>query len=133
MWISPELASKECKSLESLRLATDPSAEHTGILDQLKQVSLYTDCLGDKHWSEPDDVIDSDLAKSIVAIAKLLAKGDEIEVTEIELWIEHVRPSYGRPLPEMKDTLKQWWQAMHVHGLKVNELDSFEQFVDGAP
>jgi AbiV family abortive infection protein len=97
-WILPELAGKGARDLESLRLASDPSAEHTAILDQVKQIGLYTDCMGDAHWSEPDKVIDGSFARSLVGIADLLAKKKVVTVKEIELWVEHTQPSYGAPL-----------------------------------
>ncbi|MBN1085452.1 AbiV family abortive infection protein [Erwinia aphidicola] len=38
------------------------TTEHPFALDQLKQISFYTDCLGKAHWSIPDNVIDRDTA-----------------------------------------------------------------------
>ena len=37
-WILPELVAKGADTLESLRLAADPLAEHTAIIDQIKQL-----------------------------------------------------------------------------------------------
>ena len=54
-WILPSLVADGARDLDSLRLATDSSAEHTAVLDQVKQLGLYTDCLGDAHWSEPGE------------------------------------------------------------------------------
>ena len=42
-WILPELAAKGARTLDELRPATDKDAEHTVTLDNLKQLSLYTD------------------------------------------------------------------------------------------
>ena len=70
MWILPDLVQQGAKDLNSLQPAADASAEHTGILDQVKQISLYTDCLGNAHWSEPEDAIDEKLAEALVAVQR---------------------------------------------------------------
>ena len=42
-WILPELVAKGARDLDSLRLASNSSAPHTALLDQVKQIGLYTD------------------------------------------------------------------------------------------
>ena len=116
-WIIPELYLKGARTLESLHLASDPSAEHTALLDQLKQVSLYIDCLGAANWSEPDDAIDEALSGSLVTIADLLAKGRTITELEIQLWITHMRATYGASLERQKISLENWYAAMKENGL----------------
>ena len=116
-WIIPELYMKGARTLESLRLASDPSGEHTALLDQLKQISLYTDCLGNANWSEPEDIIDAELSRSLVIIADLLAKGQTVTELEIQLWIEHMRPTYGESLKRQKFSLDTWYAAMKENGL----------------
>ncbi|HZD52549.1 MAG TPA: AbiV family abortive infection protein, partial [Woeseiaceae bacterium] len=130
-WILPELAGKGARDLESLRLASDPSAEHTAILDQVKKIGLCTDCMGDAHWSEPDRVIDESLARSLVGIADLLAKKKVVTVKEIELWVEHMQPSYGAPLECMKAALLNWYAAMQERGLWEEGAIHVETFVRG--
>jgi AbiV family abortive infection protein len=130
-WILPELAAKGARDLEALRLATDPPAEHTAILDQIKQIGLYTDCLGDAHWSEPDKVVDKNLAGSLVGIADLFARNKGVTVKEVELWVEHMGPSYGAPLEWMKTALLNWYAAMREHGLWEEGEIPVETFVRG--
>ena len=129
-WILPELVAKGARDLDSLRLATDSSAEHTALLDQDKQIGLYTDCLGDAHWSEPEKVIDENTSRSLVGIADLLAKGGVVTVKEIELWVEHMRPAYGAPL-EMKTALLDWFAAMRENKLLEDSDIPVEAFVRG--
>lgn len=128
-WILPELAARGARDLESLRLAADPSAEHTAVLDQVKQIGLYTDCMGDAHWSEPDRVVDEGIARLLVGIADLFAKNKTITVKEVELWVEHMRPSYGAPLECMKAALLSWYAAMREHGLWEEGVICVENFV----
>ena len=130
-WILPELVAKGARDLDSLRLAADSSAEHTATLDQLKQIGLYTDCLGDAHWSEPTKVIDENLARSLVGIANLLAREGTVTEKEIELWIEHMQPVRGAPTVLMKSALLNWFDAMRQHGLWEDDKIGVEAFVWG--
>ena len=45
-WTLPDLVAKGARCLDALRLAADPSGTHTLLLDQVKQLGLYTDCPG---------------------------------------------------------------------------------------
>ena len=130
-WILPELVLKGARDLDSLRLATDSSAEHTVLLNRIKQIGLYTDCWGDAHWSEPEQVIDEKTSKSLVAIADLLAKSRAVTVKEVELWIEYMRPVEGSSLEQMKTALLDWYAAMHKNGLWEDGDIPVEAFVRG--
>ena len=131
MWILPSLVRQGARDLDSLRLASDPSAEHTSILDQLKQVSLYTDCFGSAHWSEPDNAVDEDLAGALVNIAALFAKRESVTAKEMELWVEHMRPVYGARLERMKTALLAWYSSLQENGLWDEDGVSVEEFVLG--
>lgn len=133
MWILPDLVARGARDLDSLRLAADSAAVHTAMLDQLKQLGLYTDCLGDAHWSEPANVIDESLARSLVSIADLLVSKETVTEKEIELWIEHMRPDYGAPLGRMKAALLNWYTAMSQNGLWEDGDIGVEAFVVGKP
>ena len=116
-WVIPELYRDGARTLESLRLAATPSAPHTALLDQLKQISLYVDCLGDANWSEPEAVIDESLSRYIVGTADMLAKGGTITELEVRLWIEHMSPTYDQSLERQKTSLQSWYAAMKENGL----------------
>ena len=111
-WILPQLVARGARDLDSLRLATDSSADHTALLDQIKQLGLYTDCLGHAHWSEPADVINESLASSLVGIADLLVNAEIVSEREMALWVEHMRPNSGAPLDQMRAALLNWYAAM---------------------
>ena len=70
-WILPDLIAAGARDLDSLQLAMQPDAEHTAILNNVKQIGLYSDCLGSVHWSEPEKVINKQLAQMLVRIAVL--------------------------------------------------------------
>jgi hypothetical protein len=59
-------------------------------LDQLKQVAIYTDCLGKANWSTPERVISKDLALAMIANAEIFASRKAVTSEEIELWIEYM-------------------------------------------
>ena len=130
-WILPDLVAKGARSLDALRLAADPSGTHTLLLDQVKQLGLYTDCLGPRNWTEPKAVIDEARATQLVSIADLLARERTFTSREIELWIEHMGPVYGAPLDEMKAALLRWFAAMREAGLYADGSVNVEGFVWG--
>ena len=94
-WILPELVEAGARDLDSLHLAAQPDAKHTALLNNVKQIGLYSDCLGNTQWSEPEKVIDRSLAQSLVQIADLFATKEGVTPKEIELWIAHLGPAYG--------------------------------------
>ena len=130
-WILPELVAKGARSLDALRPAADPSASHTLLLDQLKQLGLYTDCLGPQTWTEPALVVDQPLAEQLVSIADLLAREKLFTSRELELWTEHMQPVYGAPLDEMKAALLRWYDAMREAGLHTDGDIDVERFIWG--
>lgn len=130
-WILPDLVTQGARDLDSLRLAADPSSEHTAVLNQVKQIGFYTDCWGDAHWSDPEAVIDENVSRSLVGIAELLAKSRVVTVKEVELWIKHMRPVYGAPLDEMKTALLDWYSEMRENNLWEDGDISVEAFVRG--
>ena len=130
-WLLPQLAAQGAKKLEDLRPLFDENAEHPYLLDQLKQLGLYTDCLGTANWSSPTAAISKELAETLVATARLLASGSSGECSEreIELWVEHVGPVWRHDLGWMKQALVNWYAAMQDAGLKPKGDNTMEQFV----
>ena len=130
-WILPDLVAAGARDLESLRLATQPDAEHTALLNNVKQIGLYSDFLGNAHWSEPEKAIDRRLAQMLVKIADLFATKEAITPEEIELWIAHLGPAYGAPLETMKEALINWYRAMNEAGLLKEDDTVVKEFVMG--
>lgn len=129
-WIFVDLVLGGARQLEDFRSMYDKDAEHPHLLDQLKQITLYTDCLGDRHWSEPAVAMDRAGAEQIIRVAELLAQSPkrEIQAREIELWIEHMGPTRERPMDEMKVSFREWNEAMKCEGLieeNSADLDDF--------
>lgn len=130
-WIIPQLVSQGARTMQSMAAAVEPDAEHAGILDALKQISLYTDCLGKAHWSVPDDVIDEALVRSLVSSAEMMWGSRAITVREIELWVQIVGPHYNQN--SMAEAVIQWQQAMVAEGLTGTAPEALAAFMRGEP
>ena len=61
------------------------ASDHTLTLDNLKQLSLYTDCLGTRHWTELGWVVDRALAKALITISDALARSKPATPEEIKI------------------------------------------------
>ena len=130
-WILPDLVAAGARDLDSLQLAAQADAEHTALLNNVKQIGFYSDCLGNFHWSEPAKVIDKRPAQLVVKIADLFATRDTVTPEAMELWIAHLGPAYRAPLETMKAALLNWYRAMNEAGL-LNEDDMIvREFVMG--
>ena len=128
-WLLPALAASGARKLDDLRPLFDQDSEHPFLLDQLKQLGFYTDCLGTGQWSVPTEVIDEHLARMLVKLADVLAKSKDVTEKEIQLWIEHVGPIWKRDPSWMKTALANWYAAMQAAGLAPEGENKMEQFV----
>ena len=129
-WILPSLAAQGARQLRHLAETVERDAEHTAILNSLKQVGLYTDCYGSNaHWSEPSEIIDGGLARTLVGIAELLSKEKVVSPREIELWVRHLSPLWNTS--EKPHALIRWATALHREGLSDTTPEEFARFVLG--
>jgi len=130
MWTFPSLFASGARKLEDFRPLFGHDAEHPYLLDQLKQIACYTDCLGKAHWSVPDEVIDESLARSIVNTAKILAGSPNHTEQEMALWIEHMSPAFAsKDFDSMKQALMNWHHAMQTKGLASDSPNDMEHFI----
>jgi AbiV family abortive infection protein len=133
-WLLPQLVAGGARKLDDLRPLFDENSDHPYVLDQIKQLGFYTDCLGQAHWSTPDAVIDKDLAQMLVKVATILADKREYTTTEVDLWVEHVGPVWKKDHALMKQALINWHAAMQKSGLVLESTNEMEQFVrEGLP
>ena len=90
MWILPDLVHRGARTLKGFRDAANPQGEHTALIDAVKQIAFYTDFLGVRNWSEPQEVVSQELASGIYAIAKVLCANREVREEENRLWVKHL-------------------------------------------
>ena len=128
-WVMPQLVADGAKKIEDFRPLYDEMSDHPHLLDQLKQLGFYTDCLGKAHWSKPAEVIDEKLARMLVETARILALGSKHSEKEIQLWIEHVGPVWKKDMAWMKQAVVNWYAAMQAEGLAKEGPNTMEQFV----
>lgn len=129
--ILPELVQQGARTMSAMASAVDAKAEHTGLLDAVKQISLYTDCLGDRHWSVPSEVVDESLARSMLHSAKMMWGSRTVSVRELELWGQLVGPHYGQST--MVGAIVEWQKAMLAEGLSETQPEELEAFMRGRP
>ncbi|MEZ9557322.1 AbiV family abortive infection protein [Vibrio splendidus] len=130
MWLFPSLVQSGSKTLSEFKALFSDDADHPMMLDDLKQIGFYTDCLGTRHWSVPDEIIDKMSTKNILSVARVLCKERSYSKREIELWIKHIKPVWKSPTPLMQDALKYWYKQMVKEGLAAEGAMSFDEFID---
>ena len=128
-WLLPQLAEQGARKLDDFKPLFEETSDHPYVLDQLKQIAFYTDCLGGAHWSMPQEVIDGALAKMLIQVARVLAKDKQVSKTEVDLWIKHIGPVWKRDPSWMKQALCNWYQEMQDAGLAPAGENEMEKFI----
>jgi AbiV family abortive infection protein len=130
-WLLPQLVEQGARKLDDFKPLFEESSDHPYVLDQLKQIAFYTDCLGRAHWSMPQEVIDESLAKMLIQVAKILARDKHVSKTEIELWIKNIGPVWKRDPSWMKQALCNWYREMQDVGLAPAGENKMDKFIRG--
>jgi len=128
-WILPDLVAKGARKLDDFYPMVDRKSDHPEVLDTVKQLGFYSDCLGNAHWSMPEDVVDETLAAQLVTSAEILAPERSVSGRELELWIKHVVPVWNSSEEWMKKALVNWYADMQAEGLAPSGENAMETFV----
>ena len=128
-WLLPQLVAAGARKLDDLKTLFDESSDHPFILDQVKQLGFYTDCLGNAHWAVPWEVIDEAIARTILKVAKILAGEREHTEKEVALWIQHIGPVWKQNPLWMKQAIINWYAAMQEAGLAPEGSNQMEHFI----
>lgn len=129
-WILPDLVAKGARKLEDFSAMVDKGSDHPLVLDTLKQIGFYSDCLGKGHWSLPQEVVGAEFAENLVQTAELLAPQRVISIRELELWTKHMGAVWGTTSTAMKSALVQWYAEMQREGLSSAGVNQMEVFVN---
>jgi AbiV family abortive infection protein len=116
-WILPDLVASGARSLEDFRPMIDSTSDHPAILDSIKQLGFYSDCLENAHWSDPKSIVDEALATQLVKTAEILSPARVVTVRELELWVKHMAPVWKKSADWMKAALVNWYAEMQAEGL----------------
>jgi len=130
-WILADLLKSGARKLEDFRPMFENDAEHPFLLDHVKQIGFYTDCLGNSNWSIPENAIDEGLSKMLVGLAKVFASKKRMTEKEIELWIKHIGPVWKQNMGWMQQALKNWYCEMQECSLAPEGENAMEDFIRG--
>ena len=128
-WIVGELAAKGAKTLDELRPIVDADSDHPNVLDNLKQLCLYTDCVNNSKWTSPDAMEMKELAPYLLLMAKAFIKGSDVTEKELQLWRFHVLPAKHGSFEESKRAVANWWADMRANGLSSATEEEIEAFL----
>jgi AbiV family abortive infection protein len=112
MWVF-EAYVTENPNIEDFRPLYSSENDAPGILDAIKQLGFYSDCLGTAHWSIPDSAVDERLALQLRHTAQaLVPQGDSAMSTaaELHLWVKHLKPVWRKEMLLMKQALIACYQ-----------------------
>ena len=120
---------KGARSLEELRPLVDPDSDHPDVLDQLKQLCIYTDCFIKGKWSSPDEVEVMSLAPYLLKMAQILGKPKTITAEEVKLWRKHLLPVKNASMEMQKHAVSAWYTEMTSRGLSNTTEQDVRHFL----
>jgi AbiV family abortive infection protein len=130
LWALPLALQNGAKSIWDIgKKLFDDKNKYAAVLDQIKQLGFYTDCIGNGRWISPED-LPQEIAVGIVSIAEWLSEKDSISSKEIELWIEHMRPVWKKHEEVAELGLLKWFSALQEEGLFPKDIN-VERYIDG--
>ena len=106
--------------IEDFRPLYAPENNAPQVLDALKQIGFYSDCLGAAHWSIPETVVDEQLARQLHVTAQaLVLSGDSAMTTapELRLWVKHMKPVWRKDMLSMKQAVITCYQEAADRGI----------------
>ena len=130
-WLLPDLVKSGASTLDELYPLVDPESSHPIVLDQIKQAGFYTDLLRGSVWSYPSVAVAEELARSLVDRAGSLLSKRSHTTREVELWVEHVGPTWRGSMDDMKASVESWHSAMVEEGLATERVPTMRNFLFG--
>jgi len=131
LWILEEMVRGGARKLDDFGPMFDPESYHPYILDQIKQLAFYTDCVGKGKWVEPANVIKEEFAKSLVEIAERLASEHLVTPKEIELWVKHMGPVQKSSPAWFKQAFQNYYSELQEKGLAPPSDNVITQLIEG--
>jgi AbiV family abortive infection protein len=131
LWILNDIVRSGARKLEDFGRMFDPESDHPYVLDQIKQLAFYTDCVGKGKWAEPSNVIKEQHARSFVEIAEQLASGHVVTPEEIELWVKHMGPVQKSSATWFKKAFQNYYAELQERGLAPPGENVATQLIEG--
>lgn len=96
------------------------------LLETLKQLSLYTDCVGSGRWMSPchiaEDII-KPFAEGLIKIGELHSSIHHRTVRDIEILIEYVKPVKHQPKEVIEYAMAEYMRKLQQEGLMPAKID----------
>lgn len=132
-WIVPSLFIGGARKLDEFKTAFESTESHGQDIDNIKQLSFYTDIFGKGIWSHPQKAIDKKFARMILEFANVPTKKGSIGIESekgLELWVNHMKPVWKeQKMAEMKKALIECYKEAESKGIiekgKASEMKDF--------
>jgi AbiV family abortive infection protein len=131
LWILSDMVQRGARKLDDFGPMFNPESDHPYVLDQIKQLGFYVDCVGKGKWAEPCNVINDALAKSFVETAELFASEKSVTHAHMELWVKHMGPVQGGSLAWMKKAFENYYAELQERGLEAAGDNLASQLIEG--
>lgn len=104
-------------------------------VENIKQLSIYTDYFKKNKWSSPANVVNQKLAKTILDNAKIFVnKRNSFLSSEegLKLWIKHLKPVWKTKMALMKKAMIEFYKEAKDLDLldKTTDMDLVERFIN---
>jgi AbiV family abortive infection protein len=128
LWPLFETFMKGGRRAEDFKSLLAPEAEHAHQLDKVKQIAIYTDSYKKGHWSVPEQIVERELAQSLLTAAEVLSRHRSVTTEEIELWIQYLQPHWKTSTAASQQALFEWDKEMRRRGLAKGDKPTMEKF-----
>ena len=132
-WITPSLFIGGARKLDELKEAFEEGKNHGDDIENIKQLSFYTDIFGKGVWSSPKDSISEKFGRMILEFAKILTTKDSVGIESeagLKLWVKHLKPVWNnQKMSEMKCALIECYKEAESKRIiaegKAQEMKDF--------
>jgi len=128
-WIIGDLARSGARKLDDLFPMVAPGAEHPGMLDQLKQLCVYTDCFSNVKWSSPDEVEIRTLVPYLLTIARIFATPEPVSADSVEVYFRHMHPVRRGSVDTQREAMRAALRELVDRGLWDASPDAIDAFL----
>ena len=116
LWTAGALVAQGSATVQEVAQGmADP--KYPAALEGLKQLCIYTDCLGNARWSNPSDVALAEIAPYLLTMADVAANSKPETEAGLRLWQRHLLPVKGKGIKEHIAATRNWYMDMVKHGL----------------
>lgn len=133
MWIFPQLVAGGARKLQDFLPIFDSNKDHPQTLENIKQLSFYTDFFTNLKWNIPSETITKDIVKSIMRVAEIMVQSTEGAMTsekELELWLKHMKPTKDKDFHNAQQAMINCYREAEELGLiEAGMADKMENFI----